>query len=456
MRKALGIDIGTSKICAVLFDIDSFQVLTTYSVPNDATLPADNSVYYEQDANGIWESVVLLFDQIKQDVPQFEFISITGQMHGILLLDGGQNPISPLITWRDARDPHCTMINEYGFENGCSLHLGYGGSSLLALKQEGFFSPCQKPCKITSITSYIMGKLCGDFRVDQTIAASFGLYNIHDSIWNFPQILALGLDQKLFDEVVSSSVSVARVRPEIAKAFGISDSVTVFSPIGDNQASVIGSTGFSQAGVINLGTGGQLSFPSTLSEHLSSVEIRPLPGVGYLKVYSSLCGGWTYAYLKDFCKNFLLAFDIKYSDQKIYAVLDNMIETHVKSEGLTVDTRFLGTRENPDLRGSIENIDTVNFTLANLAVAFARGIIEELHRTEICKDGMEFIVASGNAVRKSPFMRRIIEDVFGCKCMTPPFVEEACVGSIVSCLATLEGKERIRSIYRNYFDKQDK
>jgi sedoheptulokinase len=450
-KYALGIDIGTSKICIVVFDVDLLRVVATYSAKNTTTVDCGSpTIHHEQDPEGIWRICVSLIKQIPSTLLKIRSISLTGQMHGLLLLDGQHEPKTNLITWRDGRHPKNIRAIDYRVSNGCSIQIGYGASTLLSLKESGLLN--QEQCTVCSITSFIMGRLCGDYRVDDSLAASFALYSLKAKDWNKAQIEDLGLDLSLFDPIVPSCTPVAPVKPNIALDLGLPESTIVYAPLGDNQASVLGSTGFLDAGVINIGTGGQISLPAVSLEVSDSIEIRPVCDYGFLQVYSSLCGGWAYVYLKDFCKDLLLQFGMEASDAQIFDMLDVLVEQQEGREDLVVDTRFLGARDNPEKFGSISNINTQNFTIASLASAFIRGIVRELHHPEISNKDIQLIVASGNAVRKSPVMRTFIEEEFRSPCKLPPFVEEACVGSVIACIAHEEGQERIKCFYSDHFN----
>jgi sugar (pentulose or hexulose) kinase len=449
-RHAIGIDIGTSTLCFALFDIDSLSMISVKTVDNTALINHRDPRAHEQNPCKIWEIIDQLFLQCEEDLSLVKIIAITGQMHGAVLLDSENNPVSNLLTWRDARYPVDDNSQEFSKMNGCALHVGYGANSIRGmLKTQGGSSIGQRIC---SIESYIMGKLCGDYSVDESMAASFGCFDITNRCWNLEQIEQMGLSASLFHDVFPSCVPVSKIMPVNCKRYGLSSDATVFSPIGDNQASVIGATGFLNIGVVNIGTSGQISVPCSSIIYSKSIEVRPLIENMFLQVYSSLCGGWSYAYLKDFCKDILGKFGFALSDGQIYTVLDSLVVDSSDSEGLIVDTRFLGTRENPLLRGEIREIDTRNLNIKNLAFGFIQGIVRELHPPAIQLHKFSFIAASGNSVRKSPIMKRAIEQEFGCACMEPPFLEEASVGAILGCLANLEGKERIKAFYQKHFN----
>ena len=58
MNRAIGIDIGTSKICLLVFDLDSFTVIACESVDNTATIELLPKSHHEQDPIKIWELVI--------------------------------------------------------------------------------------------------------------------------------------------------------------------------------------------------------------------------------------------------------------------------------------------------------------------------------------------------------------------------------------------------------------
>jgi sedoheptulokinase len=101
------------------------------------------------------------------------------------------------------------------------------------------------------------------------------------------------------------------------------------------------------------------------------------------------------------------------------------------ASGISVDTRFSGTRLNPDLRGSISGIAVENFTAANLTRGFIEGMVREL--ADMASDAgiknFTRIIASGNAVRRNPVVSEVIESTFGLPCYTSSNREAAALGA---------------------------
>lgn len=454
--QALAIDIGTSKITLVQFDLKSMEVIETATGANDSEVLLPDEHKHEQDPQKIWAIVQGLFSQM-QSLSSVSFIAITAQVHGIILLDEDAKAHTNLITWRDARPVVLGSDRTFKQSNGCLLQKGYGGRTLAALLKEEP-SLAYGPLQVCTIASFIMGKLSGCYSIDESIAASLGVFDIHAKCWNAPQLQALGIPLSLFPPVVPSCTPVGKVLPSVGKQLGLSSSAQVCSPLGDNQASFLGSTGFSNAAVVNIGTGGQLSVLGERENASPSVEVRPLLGSDFLEVYASLCGGWAYVYLKDFCTGMLGDFGIEVPDKQVYQTLDRLASHADPKHPLQVDTRFLGSRGDRESGryGKIYDIDTHNFTIANLARAFLEGIARELHTPAISMEGVPFLVASGNAVRKNPFMIQLLEKEFGLPVRISPFLEEAAIGSLLGCASQIGGeafKEKAMAFYAKHFNR---
>ena len=117
------------------------------------------------------------------------------------------------------------------------------------------------------------------------------------------------------------------------------------------------------------------------------------------------------------------------SDDAVYDIMGKMLEKADKSL-LKVDTRFAGTRNNPEYSGSISDIKTDNFTPENLTFGVLLGMTEELYNMFMqMKIKTNGVIGSGNGVRKNKAFVNIIEQKFGGDLKMPVHTEEAAVGS---------------------------
>lgn len=460
----ISIDLGTSKLCAVAVDATTLRPMEVVSCPNDADVADLPHGHHEQDPRQIWQSVTGLLRGLTSHLPKpvrVSAVSISGQMHGVMLVDGSMEPIGNFITWRDARRPD-VAADDSTERTGCRLHPGYGGSTLAWLAENDSI-----PAGSTalSLAGYITAQLSGILACDTNHAASWGILDINANRWDEQLVSRLGIPADILPPVMVSAVPMGKISDEAAAETGVPRGTVVCAPIGDNQAAVIGAAGFdTDTIVVNLGTGGQVSIPqaewSSAGEGSAgsvdtSFETRPMPGGGFIRVGASLCGGWSYAYLKDFCKNLICEITgTEIDDEALYAGLNRLAGVASESvespyETLRVDTRFAGVRGDETIRGSISGIDTSNFTIADLAHGFLRGMVTELNdMAGPFIDGKTQVVASGNAVRRNPLIPRIISEVFGLPCAVPEGREEAAVGAAAAAALEmgLHSREEINTL----------
>jgi sedoheptulokinase len=166
-----------------------------------------------------------------------------------------------------------------------------------------------------------------------------------------------------------------------------------------------------------------------------------MPFGGWLFVGASLCGGWSYAYLRRFYQDVAREMTGReVTDAEAYGRLNQLAaRAPAGAAGLRADTRFGGVRGGPDVRGAVAGIDTANFTPANLARAVVEGMVGELVRlaglAERARPGR--IVATGNAARRIPLVREAIERAFSARCAVRRGREETALGAACSAAVGL-------------------
>lgn len=425
MNKIIALDIGTTKIAAVVFDCENKTNIAVVSEINQATVSGLPAGRHEQCPLIILNQCMDLLRQLEEKyLPSA--IAVTGQMHGVLLVDNELEPVTNLITWCDQRAVKLT--DEIDRDNwptertGCYLHPGYGGATLTLLAQEHLIP---SNAKALTIADFIVAKLSGVVASDPTHAASWGIMDIANNCWDAELLETLRIPPEILPEIKPS-----------CKRLGTSK---ICVSIGDNQAGFIGACGFADKSLLlNLGTGGQISFPCDNIIIENEMEVRPLFDGRFLMVGASLCGGRSYALLKDFFKNTARAFGgTELSDSQIYGVMDSLALS--ATDRLGVDTRFAGTRMTPDTKGSISSITINNFTLANLCLGFIHGMIDELI-SMIPIDMISCftsVMAGGNAVRKNPLAKQLISEKLGLECELTSVSEEAAAGAAMAAARKL-------------------
>jgi sedoheptulokinase len=100
---------------------------------------------------------------------------------------------------------------------------------------------------------------------------------------------------------------------------------------------------------------------------------------------------------------------------------------------LEIDTRFMGTRITPEIRGVITQIGIDNFSVGHLAQGVMRGICDELYGFyEKVPDALrkaDVMIGGGNALRHNTMLREILAERFGIDVKLSPYLEESAVGA---------------------------
>ena len=426
--KALGIDIGTTTISAVVMDMDTQKVEKAYTINNNSFLAAGHVWEKLQNPAVIIAKAKNLVDSILEEYTEIERIGMTGQMHGIVYLDKEGSAISPLYTWQDRRcDEKCfdgkcisQIIEE---KTGKTVPTGYGLATHIYNLKVG--SVPQNAVQICTIMDYLGMVLTGEKRplVHSSNAASLGFYDAEAGGFIKEDLERLGVDIGILPMVTEYFTFLGEYRGRLVSV-----------AIGDNQASFLGSVRDMENSVlVNMGTGGQIS---VLSDHCfttENIEARPLMKGRYLLAGSSLCGGRAYATLEKFFQTYAEAAGM--GDIDHYAVMEKLLETKEEAEKLIVDTRFSGTRSDPDHRGSIEAISTENFTPAALIYGVLDGMVQELYEmyqiiVSETDQKKSKVIASGNGIRKNLWLQKIVNEKFCMQVQLAEYEEEAAVGAV--------------------------
>jgi sedoheptulokinase len=300
----IGLDLGTTSISAVLFDPERRVALCSAECANNAGIAGLAEGCHEQCAATIsaaaCELVASLVQQAGVPPERIEGLALTGQQHGLVVVDAGLNPLTNLITWRDQRAATVSARlpkHDYGPGTGCFLHPGYGGLTLHHLIREGELP--KGAYKALPITGFLAARLTGCSSIDETMAASWGILDVRSRCWHQPLLKLLAIPEELLPEVGTSGSPLGPVVH--SSATGLVPQTIVFNPVGDNQAGFagVGDLGGREA-VVNLGTSAQISVFNPQYSFSPELETRPFPGSGFLRVYAALCGGWAYGYLARF------------------------------------------------------------------------------------------------------------------------------------------------------------
>ena len=229
--KAIGLDIGTTTISAVVLDLVKKKILTVKNIRNDSAIRSDNPWEAVQDPRRIIKKAMDLLDEIIGNYPDFYAIGLTGQMHGIVYLNKGGHFISPLYTWQDQSGNQpvfdgVSVVERAKREYGLPVATGYGLATYLYHANKGLVPEGAR--YICTIMDYLGMKLSGRKTplMHVSNADSLGFFDTEKCCFDLDAISAMGGDTTLLPEVTATFDCLGTFRQ-----------IPVTVALGDNQAS---------------------------------------------------------------------------------------------------------------------------------------------------------------------------------------------------------------------------
>ena len=425
----LGIDIGTTSICVILYQMEKKEVLFNRSIQN-AFLEQGG---FRQDADAIVGKVRKLLKEM--DGLTFDAVGISSQMHGIVYVGADGKAVTPLYTWKE----ECGKLpfrNRESYEEalsrltGYTVYSGYGSVTHFYLQKTG-----QIPAEaagFVDIGDYLAMRLTGSVRraVNASLAASFGVFDLNQGAFDLPALERAGADTGFYPEICRWEEPV-----------GFYEGKPVLPAVGDNQASFLGAVSDPKTGIsVNVGTGSQVS---VYAESLwtkpgeNGVDVRPFPGGGYLYVGASLNGGKVYERLAAFFREAVSQLSgISPDMDRIYEWMYGTAQTRETTD-LRACPGLYGARGSRKGEASgIWGLTDENFHPADLIRSWVEGMAQELCGLykafpEEVRAGRQGLTASGNGLRRNPLLCGEVQKAFGLPLTFSENREEAAAGAAI-------------------------
>lgn len=431
----IGLDIGTTTICGVLYSLDENRTVNTL-VRDNAFISGPEGEYL-QDPDRIFADLKALLDELIDGAAgPVGGISLSAQMHGILYTDKEGRAVTPFYTWQNQRGNRLeqgrqldTSLTE---KLGYPVYSGYGFVTHYSLHHEGLIP--SEAVRFCNIGDYVCMRLAGRRRpvTDLTLGASMGIADIRGG-GRSAGLKETGLgDDERIPELVSSTELLGEYR-----------GVPVVQPIGDNQASFLGSVKDKGGSLlINYGTAGQISFHRDSYADYPGFETRALGNEGYIHAAFSLCGGKSYMVLANFLKETALLFGAPEETDplKIMDAMDLDFSKTPDGEGeqrIEALPLFLGERGKAESYAFFRNITDWNFNPQNTVRALVQGMIDELKRfydplpPEV-RSPIGTLVGAGNGIRRNPHLIRAASQSYGMPLSLLDLSEESCLGAVIN------------------------
>lgn len=268
MALFLGIDSGTQSVKALVYDMESKRAIADGRAPHALieNLPAG---HMEQNPTQWIEAMdTAILQAIGQiDRKAIKGIGVSGQQHGFVPLDESGTVIRPAKLWCDtSTSEECAMITEsLGGEEAAIAKIGnrilpgFTAPKILWLKRhepENF----SKLRRILLPHDFLNYYLTGEAFMEFGDASGTAMMDVRSRTWNSEAISAI--DPVIADylpSLTSSDQACGNLRSEVARKYGLSESVLVSAGGGDNMMGAIG-TGNVSKGVAtaSFGTSGTI------------------------------------------------------------------------------------------------------------------------------------------------------------------------------------------------------
>jgi xylulokinase len=243
----VGLDVGTSGAKAIAISTDG-AVLARAEVPYELAVPHPG--WAEQDPEDWWRASEQALGELGVRPAG---IGLTGQMHGLVVLDGADRVLRPAILWNDQRTAEeCAEIEDcIGRERligltGNRALTGFTAPKLLWLRKH---EPdvYARIAHVLLPKDYVRLRLTGERATDASDASGTLLFDVPGRRWSDEVVAALGLDPEWLPPALES--------PEPSGT--TPDGVVVAAGAGDQAAGALG-VGVDRPGPVSvvLGTSG--------------------------------------------------------------------------------------------------------------------------------------------------------------------------------------------------------
>ncbi len=434
MNYLIGIDVGTSATKTVLFD-EKGTVISSSS--QEYPLYQPHNGWAEQKPED-WRGAVL--KTLKEVVVQsgvakedVKGIGISGQMHGLVMLDEDGEVIRPSIIWCDQRtgaeveDMLSIMPRERWIEITANPPLtGWTAAKILWVRKQE--PENYKRCRhILLPKDYIRYILTGVFATEVSDASGMQLLDVAGRSWSDEVLTKLDIPREWLGDVYESCEVTGQILFDIAEKTGLTTDTKVVGGAGDNAAAAVGT------GVVKDGTAfTTIGSSGVVFAHSSQMTIDPkgrvhtcccaVPGAWHVMGVTQ-GAGLSLKWFKDqFCQDYVA--EAEKEDIDVYDLINRDIESiPAGSDRLIYLPYLMGERTphlDPDCRGVFFGLSAIH-TKAHLLRAVMEGVSYSLSDCndilqEMGVEVEEMMSCGGGG--KSPIWRQMLASLYDCQVKT--------------------------------------
>ncbi|MBQ8928155.1 MAG: xylulokinase [Oscillospiraceae bacterium] len=450
MAYVIGVDCGTSGTKTVLFD-ERGRVVASHTVEYPMYQPQNG--YAEQDpadwANAMTATIQAVMQKSGVKKEEVRGIGISGQMHGLVLLDKDGRVLRRSIIWCDQRTAAEVeeMNRTVGRDKLVSVTAnpaltGWTAAKILWVRNH---EPeiYEKAAHILLPKDYLRYLLTGEYATEVSDASGMQLLDVPHRCWSDELLSALQIDKALLGRVYESCEVTGTLTREMADRLGLCEGTIVVGGAGDNAAAAVG-TGVVRDGkaFTTIGTSG------VVFAHTSRISIdrmgrvhtccAAVPGAWHVMGVTQGAG----LSLKWFRDNFCIAEmeTAAMMDVDPYYLMDKAaLESPIGANKLLYLPYLMGERTphlDPDARGVFFGLSAMH-EKRDLLRAVMEGVTYSLRDcVEVFREmglSVSDMAACGGG-GSSPVWRQMLADLYNCPVTTVESKEGPALGVAILAL----------------------
>jgi xylulokinase len=416
----LGIDTGTSGTRALLID-NKGREIAAVTAPHEE-IRMERPLWAEQRPEDWFAAAAQAIQGVlaKSGATGRDIrgIGLSGQMHGLVIIDRSGAVIRPSLIWCDQRSqPQVDFINQTVGTDKILASIAnpvLTGFTLPKLLWVRDLEPqhFERVRKLLLPKDYIRFRLTGEFATEVSDASGTALLDVVHRRWSFHMMDSLGLDRDILPSVHESTEITGVISSQAAQLTGLAPGTPVVGGGGDQAAGAVGS-GIVEPGIVSctLGTSGVVfahtdkaawdplgrvhTFCHAVPDKWHVMGVTQSAGLSLQWLRNQLAPGVTYD-----------------------ALMLEAATAPAGSQGLFWLPYLMGERTphlDPRARGGWIGL-TAKHTRADLIRSIVEGVS---YSQRDCLEIVEQLGVPASSIRasgggaRSPFWRQILADVFG-------------------------------------------
>ena len=432
-RALLGIDVGTTGTRTALFGLGGEMIA---SHTDEYPMYQPQNGWAEQDPADWWRATVNGIRSVlaKTDGAEVCGIGLSGQMHGLVMLDAEDNVLRPSIIWCDQRTETETEDLNYIIGRQRIIEItantpmtGFTAAKILWVKkhQPDLYEKC---AHILLPKDFIRFKLTGEYATEVSDASGMQLMDVAKREWSAEVCGKLDIDMMMLAKMHESQDVTGVTNSTCAEITGLAAGIPVVGGAGDNPAAAVGT------GVVEQGKA-FTTIGSSAVVYAVSDEVRIDMKGRVHALCASVPDKWTVMsctqgaglslqWLRDkVCTEEKQKAEAAGIDP--YILMDRLADETPAGSGRLIFLPYLmGERSphpDPDCRGVFFGLSGVH-TRANLIRAVLEGVaFSQLECLEVFNEmGVpvgDMMLTGGGA--KSKIWRKMLADLYGCPVSIP-------------------------------------